>query len=189
MPEDGRLAVVPAARSQALTGRPNGRRQAAHRERLGKALVDGLEPQAAEYTVWDADTQRLGLRIMPSGSKVYVVQFRPRTAASAGSRSASTSNPWTAETARREAQRILGLAAAGKDVTLPRERARELPTVKAFAERFMTQYGAAHLKPSSQEGYQFTINNHVLPALGKLRVDRVQRADVEALHLKLRALR
>ncbi len=96
-------------------------------------------------------------------------------------------DPWTADLARREAQRVLGLSAQGLDPTLPRERAKDLPTVATFAERYMTEYGEAHLKASSRELYRFNLDNHILPALAKLRIDRVQRADVEALHLKLRA--
>jgi integrase len=186
MPEDKRLAVATEGPSAGSQARPHGRRDAARRERLTKAIVDGFGPAVTEYTVWDVDVRRLGLRVLPTGSKVYVLRLR-QDGRQRWVKIGHHGDPWTPETARREAQRVLGLAAAGKDVTLPRERAREQPTMKAFAERFMGEYAAAHLKPSSQEVYQFIIDNHVVPALGKLRVDRVQRADVEALHLKLQA--
>jgi len=186
MLQDERLAVVPAARSQRPTGRPRGRREAARREQLGKAVVDGLGPDTREYTVWDVDVRRFGVRVLPTGSKVYVLRLR-QDGRQRWVKIGHHGDPWTPETARREATRILGLAAGGVDVTLPRERARALPTMKEFAGRYMTEYGTAHLKASTQEIYQFNIDNHVIPTLGKLRVDRVQRADVEGLHLKLKA--
>ena len=44
--------------------------------KLTKRIVDAAEAQAAEYFVWDSDIPGFGLRVLPSGRKGYVVQYR-----------------------------------------------------------------------------------------------------------------
>jgi len=44
--------------------------------KLTKRIVDTAEPRAREYFIWDSDIPGLGLRILPSGRKSYVVQYR-----------------------------------------------------------------------------------------------------------------
>ena len=44
--------------------------------KLTKRIVDAAEAQTAEYFVWDNDIPGFGLRVLPSGRKGYVVQYR-----------------------------------------------------------------------------------------------------------------
>ena len=44
--------------------------------KLTKRIVDAAEAQATEYFVWDSDIPGFGLRVLPSGRKGYVVQYR-----------------------------------------------------------------------------------------------------------------
>ena len=44
--------------------------------KITKRLVDALEPRPAEYFVWDSEIPGFGLRVLPSGRKGYVVQYR-----------------------------------------------------------------------------------------------------------------
>ncbi|MFI5387811.1 MAG: Calx-beta domain-containing protein, partial [Fimbriimonadales bacterium] len=157
----------------------------ARRAKLTRALVESLKPEEKEFTTWDSEMKRLGLRVLPSGSKIYVLRLR-QDGRQRWVTIGHDGDPWMPETARREAERLLGLKAEGKDVTLVRERAKQLPNLEEFANRFMKEYAAAHLKESSQEVYRFNVDNHIIPALGKRRIDQVVRADVESLHLKLK---
>ena len=44
--------------------------------KLTKRIVDAIEPQATEFFLWDEGIPGFGLRVMPSGRKSFVVQFR-----------------------------------------------------------------------------------------------------------------
>ena len=44
--------------------------------KLTESIVDAAEVRAAEYFPWDDDIPGLGLRILPSGRKGYIVHYR-----------------------------------------------------------------------------------------------------------------
>ena len=44
--------------------------------KLTKRIVDAADTRNAEYFVWDSEIPGFGLRVLPSGRKGYVVQYR-----------------------------------------------------------------------------------------------------------------
>ena len=44
--------------------------------KITKRLVDGLAAKATDYFVWDDELAGFGIRVLPSGRKAYVVQYR-----------------------------------------------------------------------------------------------------------------
>lgn len=44
--------------------------------KLTKRVVDAAEVAASEYFIWDGDLPGFGLRVLPSGRKRYIVQYR-----------------------------------------------------------------------------------------------------------------
>ena len=80
--------------------------------KITKRALDQLSVRGRDILLWDADVKGFGLRCRASGSKHYVLKIRM------GSRQrwitiGRHGSPWTPETARREALRLLGLRAAG----------------------------------------------------------------------------
>ena len=102
--------------------------------KLTKRLVDAAETSAAEYFVWDSEIPGFGLRVLPSGRKGYVVQYR------AGRRSRrislGPSTVLTCEQARSRAITIIAAARNGQDPAAERDAGRKAVTVKELAERF-----------------------------------------------------
>lgn len=71
----------------------------------------------------------------------------------------------------------------------PREKPKPpCPTLREYsqtwlAERIATPQGdAGSLRPSSQKDYQMLLRNHILPALGDMRLDEIDLDDVVAWH-------
>ena len=44
--------------------------------RITKRVIDGLEPQASEFAVWDSKLPGFGVRVRPTGAMSYVVVYR-----------------------------------------------------------------------------------------------------------------
>jgi integrase len=163
---------------------------------ITKRLVDAIDMQdGAELAVWDTEVRGFGLRVR-SSSKVYVLKYG---AGKQGRWKRVTighhGSPWTPDTARTEAQRLLGLVAEGRDPANERDIAHELPTVREFAERYLRDHAELHKKPSSVEADRGLLGlrekksrssptgRTILGAMGAARIDRVTRVDVTRLHL------
>ena len=85
--------------------------------RITKRAVDAAKPGEHDTYLWDADLSGFGLKVTPAGGKAYLVQYR------LGGRKGRTrrvtigrhGSPWTPESARKEAKRLLGEVGAGRD--------------------------------------------------------------------------
>ena len=150
---------------------------------LSGRTVDRLSVEHKDAIFWDRDLPGFGVRVYPSGRKVFVVQCR----GPAGIRRESL-GPYgelSCEQARRRAraaiERIKRGEAAGAAAP-----ARTL-TVAALAERYMEAHVAVNCNPHTQGICRGSLRNHILPALGSRPVAAVGPADAEALHHSLRA--
>jgi integrase len=152
--------------------------------KLTKRVVDAAENRAGEYFLWDEDLPGFGLRVLPSGRKRYIIQYR------AGRRSRrislGPSTVLTCEQARSRAITIIAAAKNGDDPAARRDADRRAITVKELAERFEKEHIDLHLKPSTAKGYRRMLERFVIPRLGNHRVTEVTRADVAQLHHDLR---
>ena len=152
--------------------------------RLTKRSVEKLEVSGREYFVWDSELPGFGLRVMPSGRKSYLVQYR--AAGRSRRRSIGPHGVLTAEQARVEAKKLLGSVARGENPAEDRQRKLREPTMASLCDRFLTEYAAHHCKPSTQKGYQTYINTCVRPYFGSRKIGDITRADVVAFHHELR---
>jgi integrase len=152
------------------------------RKRITKAVVDALRPGGL---VWDTDVSRFGVR-RREGPPVYVVKYRHQ-GRQRWVRIGQHGSPWTPETARRDALRILGLVAQEKDPAAARLATKDAPTVADLCDRFLAEHAAAKLKPTTAAEYRKTIASIIKPKLGRLCITDVTRADLAGLHHALRA--
>ena len=141
-------------------------------------------PPSASAIVWDDDITGFGVRVHPTGRKVYIVKYRHE------GRSVKVTigphGPVTPAAARAKAAEIVTLAKTGRDVAGRTPRSRGSATVADLARRFMDEYAPAHLKPSTASLYRRIIEGRILPRLGKRRVSDIGKSDVVALHHDMR---
>jgi integrase len=154
--------------------------------KLTKRVVDGAKAKSAEYFIWDEDLPGFGLRVLPTGRKRYIIQYR------AGRRSRrislGPSTVLTCEQARTRAMTMLAATKNGDDPAAKRDADRRAITVKELADRFDKEHVAIRVKESTAKGYRRLIERVIIPALGRHRVTEVTRADIAKIHHDLRHL-
>ena len=127
------------------------------------------------------DIKGFGVRVHPSGRRVYIVKTRYR-----GRVIKMTIGPHGAVTpsyARVRAAEIITDARAGKN---PVGRNADAPTMIALGKRFLKEYVATHCKPSTAEEYRRSVKLFIDPRIGRYRVPDIQRSDIAALHHDMR---
>jgi integrase len=153
---------------------------------ITKRTIDSLKPRATDYFVWDEDLSGYGVRVMPSGKKSYVVQYRTggRTRRNAFSRVGTM----TPDEARKHARELLVAVDRGKDPVSEIIAHRRSPSISELCQRFLTEHVSQRCKPSTQREYRRSVELFVTPSLGTFKVGDVTRADIAKLHHNMRTI-
>lgn len=152
--------------------------------KLTKRRVDAARPGE---TIWDGEIRGLGLRVFASGARAYVLKYR-RGSVQRWHTIGLHGSPWTPEAARKEGLRLKRLVDKGRDPATEKAEEREAETLAAFAERYLSDYARPHKKASSVAEDERNLKNHILPALGRLRVKDIARADIARFHLGMKEM-
>lgn len=151
---------------------------------LSKTRVEAFEIKARDYFVWDDEVSGFGVRIMPTGKRTYMVQYR------AGGRTRRVKigqhGVLTADEARKRARELLGAVAKGDNPAEAIDSHRRAPTVKSVSERFMADHVAKRCKPSTERDCRSMLDQHILPRLGSFKIVDISRPDIAELHHALR---
>ncbi len=149
---------------------------------ISKRTVDGLSVEGKDAVFWDRDLPGFGVRVYPTGRKIYVVQSR----GPGGIRRVSLGRhgELAAERARKQAATAIDRIKRDGD---PLPAAPEpVFTVADLARRYMEAHVAVNCNAHTGGIYRGSLDNHILPALGSRPVTAVGRAEAEALHYGLR---
>lgn len=152
------------------------------RERISKRVVEKVEVGERDVFVWDTEVRGFGVKVTPNGRRIYIFQYRvPGKSAPERMTIGHHGDPWTADQARAEAERLRGDIKRGIS---PRERARQVAaevrravTVAELCQRYLAE-GTATKKASTLASDRGRIRRHILPLLGKRKVADITSADV-----------
>ena len=153
------------------------------RAKITKRVIDSVEATDATYLIRDADLKGFVLVVTPAGAKSYAVDYRAGSGRGSPKRRLTIGkhgSPWTPETARIEAKRLLAEVAAGRDPARARQEDRKALSFGELIDLYLSE-GVSHKKPSTLKADCGRIEHHLRPLLGKLRADRIVRADVERM--------
>jgi integrase len=149
---------------------------------LSKRIVDRLAVDDKDTVFWDRELPGFGLRVYPSGAKVYVVQTR------CGGRSKRVTvgrhGDLSPDQARKEAARVIVRIKAGEEPIPVVPKAD--PTMAELAERYQREHVAMRCRPATVAHYGIMLAKHIVPALGGLKVAEVERKHILAFHYELR---
>jgi integrase len=156
---------------------------------INKRFVDS----AAAGRHYDNALAGFGLYVGATGAKSYFVEYRPGRGRAVAKRRCSFGKHggvapggriWTADMARSEALRLLGMVKAGRDPLVDRDAT---PTL--LGDLMPAWLGELELERKARTAYDYRrlIKRHALPRLGRLDVAAVTRQHVAKLHHALHA--
>jgi integrase len=155
--------------------------------RISKRSVDALVCRADQDRefLWDDALAGFGVAAYPNGKKAYVVQYRQN---GRSRRSAiGDHGRLTPDEARSEAKKLLGSVEKGEDPIAARKVERKVRIFSEIASEFLSLHAEAKRKARTHEGYKVLVDRHINPAIGRIRVTELRRADVAKMHGKMSA--
>jgi hypothetical protein len=157
----------------------------AAKQRLGLRQVRALKPGRI---IWDPSFPGFGARRQRSEAVSYILFYRTREGRQRWFTIGRHGAPWTPETARHEAQRLLAVVANHADPSPEKRLSRNAQSVADLCDLYLADAEAGRLvtrrrtpkKPSTLATDRGRIERHVKPLLGRLTVASVTREDIEA---------
>lgn len=148
--------------------------------KLTKRSVEKLAVRETDYIAFDSEVNGFGVRVLPSGKRSYMVQYRGggRTRRIAIGQHGTV----TVDAARNRAKELLGSVAAGQNPAEVIALHRGAATMASVGERFLREHVAVRCKPSTANEYRRALERFIYPVLGNHKVVDVVRADVAKLH-------
>jgi len=154
------------------------------RKRIGLREVRALRPGEI---VWDTAVTGFAARRQKSDAVSYLVKYRATGRRQRWHTIGRHGSPWTPESARAEARRILGEVVSGADPAAEKRVARKAATVAELCDAYLADVEAGRLltrskapkKASTLAVDRGRIERHIKPLLGGLAVAAVTRDDVE----------
>ena len=142
---------------------------------LTPRLVRQSKPGPKDLFLFDRSLPGFGLRIHPSGRKVYIVQARidGRSRCIAIARN---SDMELAE-ARHRARDVLARIRAGENPADDIRREKETPAFRQFADEYLRRCNP-YWKPSGRKTVRNYLKSRILPAFGRMPLDRIGPEDV-----------
>lgn len=163
--------------------------------KLTKAIIENVQiPEHRETFLWDSELRGFGVRVMPTGLKTFILQYR--NAEGRGRRlSIGRYGVFTAEEARAEARILLGEVARGRDPMQMRQDTRLAPTVADICDWYLAEAETGHLlgrsrrpiKASSLRMDRSRIERHIKPLIGRRQVRSLRTPDIERLQADIAA--
>lgn len=148
-----------------------------HRVELTARLIDSLDSKGQEFVIyWDTKQRGLGLRVMKSGVKTYILDYRiAGRHRRIGIGKYGVKNVYEV---RKKARRMFGQIEDRKDPAEEQERARGALTFRGLAEQYIEL--RCPEKKSGREDERM-IRRELVPRWGHKLANQISRGDVIAL--------
>jgi len=160
--------------------------------KLTKRVVDGLEPKASAYIVYDSDLKGFAIRVAPTGVKTWQVEYRPYPGGRGVSKrrmALGSSTSVTPDEARKKAKDVLAAVANKEDPAKDRSERRKELKVSDLIDLYEKEGCyilrgkrlGEPMKPNTKAYTLARLRHHALPLLGKLRISEASSRDIEKM--------
>lgn len=143
------------------------------------ASLPARVPNKGSVLYFDTEIKGFALEHRASGSATFYYRYRDLTGRVRMNRIA-TLDASSLDEARTKAYQMRQMVQEGGDPALERHRFRDLPTLAQFVAESYLPY--AKSRKRSWDTDERLLRLHILPRLGDLRMNRITRPDVIALH-------
>jgi site-specific recombinase XerD len=153
-------------------------------KRIGLRDLRALKPN---QEIWDAAVAGFGARRRTGTTVAFVLMYRNADGRLRRHTIGRLGSPWTPDTARLEAVRLLGEVAKGGDPAQDKQGRRKADTVAELCDLYVSDAEAGRIlgrggrpkKPSTVAFDRGAIEGHIKPLLGSRTVVSVTKADIE----------
>ena len=165
--------------------------------KITKRVVEAAAPgtrvrngvaEACNGFIFDTEVRGFGLKVTPAGRRVYIIQYRLGGGRRQFARRYTIGqhgSPWTVETARAEAKRVLGEVAGGIDPAAKRAANRDALTMSELCDLYLAAAEKDLIngkrgrpkKASTLATDRGRIARHIKPLLGRMKVIDLTPAD------------
>ena len=149
---------------------------------ITERVIRDAKPGEKTRIEWDSQVKGFGLRVTATGALAYILNYR----VDGRERRATIGRPseMSLKAARDRATAMLAEIRTGGDPLRARQKRREAPTVNEGLDRFFNEYvprrmADGRMTKSTCVTYGQQAASTIRPALGKLKIADVTRADIE----------
>jgi integrase len=155
--------------------------------KLTDKAVRALErPAAGNRIVYDDTVRGFGARITAAGAIAFVLNYRVKATGAERRHTLGSFPSWSVAEARQKARELKRRVDDGGDPLGELATERSAPTVAELCQRFREQH-VVKLRLHTRRDYEAIIRNDILPALGRIKVARLEFEHIERLHAKMTA--
>ncbi len=142
---------------------------------LTKKSIENLEITGKRYSVFDDDLKGFGVRVGIKGDKSFYLLYRVGKGRSAIKRWLRLGSfpTMTVEQARQLAKLKSTHVALGEDPAEEVQAEKTALNVNTAFDLFFEQHGSK-LKPNTIRTYRQIARDHIIPAMGKFKLDSIQ---------------
>jgi integrase len=156
--------------------------------RLTKRAIDNLKPGDKPFVAFDASLPGFGVKVMPSGTKSFVLEYRPHGGGRGIAKrrlSIARYGAATVEQARSAALDALARIRLGADPAAEKADRRAAVTVSGLIDAFMVEHVATKCKPSTCKNHKVALER-LREAYGPMKAEALSRAQLAAMHGRMR---
>jgi integrase len=164
---------------------------------LSCMFAESMKPADRDRIVWDSDLKGFGLRVKPSGTRSFIVQYRAGKGRKWSTKRVTIGQfgTLTVQQARKAARETLAAVVLGADPRAERDAAARALTVAELCDEYLCAAEAGSLvtrrgKPKASSTLEIDrgrIARHIKPLIGKRKVKDLTPTDVRRMFEQISA--
>ena len=161
------------------------------RHLLTERTLRGQKPGAKTRILWDTKLKGLGFRITPAGSRAFVLRYKDAKGKQRLATLARVGEVPLKEVRDLAGRELLKVRMGEADLMSRRQKRRDSLTVAQGIDIFFEEFCPNRIQnrrmtPRTVHDYRKQAARYLMPAIGRLDIDEVQRSDIENMVNPLR---